>query len=118
MCIRDSILSDQSSQVVGGLGMAPAANLGDNFGLFEPVHGAAFDIAGKQIANPTSFILSIKMMLQWLGSKNNDQNSISVAQTLEQTVLELVKSGITTKDVGGDKSTKEFTKEITNRLVS
>ena len=112
------ILSDQSSQVVGGLGMAPAANLGDNFGLFEPVHGAAFDIAGKQIANPTSFILSIKMMLQWLGSKNNDQNSISVAQTLEQTVLELVKSGITTKDVGGDKSTREFTKEITNRLVS
>ena len=112
------ILSDQSSQVVGGLGMAPAANLGDNFGLFEPVHGAAFDIAGKQIANPTSFILSIKMMLQWLGSKNNDQNSISVAQTLEQTVLELVKSGITTKDIGGDKSTKEFTKEITNRLVS
>jgi len=112
------ILSDQSSQEVGGLGMAPAANLGDNFGLFEPVHGAAFDIAGKQIANPTSFILSIKMMLQWLGSKNNDQNSISVAQTLEQTVLELVKSGITTKDVGGDKSTKEFTKEITNRLVS
>ena len=112
------ILSDQSSQVVGGLGMAPAANLGDNFGLFEPVHGAAFDIAGKQIANPTSFILSIKMMLQWLGSKNNDQNSISVAQTLEQTVLELVKSGITTKDVGGDKSTKEFTKEITKRLVS
>ena len=112
------ILSDQSSQVVGGLGMAPAANLGDNFGLFEPVHGAAFDIAGKQIANPTSFILSIKMMLQWLGSKNKDQNSISVAQTLEQTVLELVKSGITTKDVGGDKSTKEFTKEITNRLVS
>ena len=112
------ILSHQSSQVLRGLGMAPAANLGDNFGLFEPVHGAAFDIAGKQIANPTSFILSIKMMLQWLGSKNNDQNSISVAQTLEQTVLELVKSGITTKDVGGDKSTKEFTKEITNRLVS
>ena len=112
------ILSDQSSQVVGGLGMAPAANLGDNFGLFEPVHGAAFDIAGKQIANPTSFILSIKMMFQWLGNKNNDQNSISVAQTLEQTVLDVIKSGITTKDVGGDKSTKEFTKEITNRLVS
>ena len=112
------ILSDQSSQVVGGLGMAPAANLGDNFGLFEPVHGAAFDIAGKQIANPTSFILSIKMMLQWLGNKNNDQNSISAADTLEQTVLGLVKSGILTKDIGGDKSTKEFTKEITNGLVS
>ena len=110
------ILSDQSSQVVGGLGMAPAANLGDKFGLFEPVHGAAFDIAGKQIANPTSFVLSIKMMLEWLGSKNNEQNSISASQKLEQTVLDLVKSGSTTKDVGGDKSTREFTKQITDSL--
>ena len=111
------ILSDESSQVVGGLGMAPAANLGDDFGLFEPVHGAAFDIAGKQIANPTSFILSIKMMLEWLGNKNNDQNSVSAAQTLEKIVLQVIESGITTKDVGGNMSTREFTKEITNRLV-
>ena len=98
--------------------MAPAANLGDSFGLFEPVHGAAFDIAGKQIANPTSFILSIKMMFDWLGNKNNDQNSISVSKTLEKTVLEVIESGIATKDVGGNMSTKEFTKEITDRLVS
>lgn len=49
------ILSDESSQVVGGLGMAPAANIGDDFALFEPVHGAAFDIAGQNIANPSSF---------------------------------------------------------------
>ena len=112
------ILSDESSQVVGGLGMAPAANLGDDFGLFEPVHGAAFDIAGQQIANPTSFILSIKMMFEWLGNKNNDQNSISASHTLEKTVLEVIESGITTKDVGGNMSTKEFTKEITDRLVN
>ena len=112
------ILSDESSQVVGGLGMAPAANLGDNFGLFEPVHGAAFDIAGQQIANPTSFILSIKMMFEWLGNKNNDQNSISASQTLEKTVLQVIESGIVTKDVGGNMSTKEFTKEITDRLVN
>ena len=111
------ILSDESSQVVGGLGMAPAANLGDNFGLFEPVHGAAFDIAGKQIANPTSFILSIKMMLEWLGNKNNDQSSISASQKLENIVLQVIESGIATKDVGGNMSTREFTKEITNRLV-
>ena len=64
------ILSDESAQVVGGLGMAPAANIGDDFALFEPVHGAAFDIAGKQIANPSSFILSVKMMLDWLGVKS------------------------------------------------
>ena len=110
------ILSDESSQVVGGLGMAPAANIGDNFGLFEPVHGAAFDIAGKQIANPTSFILSIKMMLEWLGTKNNDQNSSNTAKILEDTVLKIVKSGVATKDIGGTMSTREFTKEVTNRL--
>ena len=110
------ILSDESSQVVGGLGMAPAANIGDNFGLFEPVHGAAFDIAGKQIANPTSFILSIKMMLEWLGNKNNDQNSSNAARILEDTVLNIVKSGAATKDIGGTMSTREFTKEVTNRL--
>ena len=110
------ILSDQSSQVVGGLGMAPAANLGDDFGLFEPVHGAAFDIAGKQIANPSSFILSTKMMLDWLGSKNNDFDCISAGKKLEDTVLDLIKSGITTKDIGGEKSTQEFTSEIIRRL--
>ena len=112
------ILSDESSQVVGGLGMAPAANLGDDFGLFEPVHGAAFDIAGKQIANPTSFILSVKMMLEWLGNKNNDQNSIFVADKLENAVLDVLQSKIITKDVGGNTSTTEFTKEITNKLIS
>ena len=111
------ILSDESSQVVGGLGMAPAANLGDNFGLFEPVHGAAFDIAVTNIANPTSFILSIKMMLEWLGNKNNDQNSIVASKKLEETILQVIESGITTKDVGGNMSTREFTKEITNRLI-
>ena len=111
------ILSDESSQVFGGLGMAPAANIGDNFGLFEPVHGAAFDIAGKQIANPTSFILSIKMMLEWLGTKNNDQNASSAAKILEDTVLNIVNSGVATKDIGGTMSTREFTKEITNKLL-
>jgi 3-isopropylmalate dehydrogenase len=110
------ILSDESSQVVGGLGMAPAANIGYDFGLFEPVHGAAFDIAGKHIANPTSFILSIKMMLEWLGNKNNDQNSSNAAKILEDTVLNVVKSGVATKDIGGTMSTREFTKEVTNRL--
>ena len=96
--------------------MAPAANIGDNFGLFEPVHGAAFDIAGKQIANPTSFILSIKMMLDWLGSKHNDQKCIDVGQKLENVVYDVVKNNIKTKDTGGDKTTMEFTKEIISRL--
>jgi 3-isopropylmalate dehydrogenase len=110
------ILSDESSQVVGGLGMAPAANIGDNFALFEPVHGAAFDIAGKNIANPSSFLLSIKMMLDWLGAKNNDTKCLEVGQKLESVIFDLVKDGIKTRDIGGDNTTTEFTKEITDRL--
>ena len=110
------ILSDESSQVVGGLGMAPAANLGDDFALFEPVHGAAFDIAGQNIANPSSFLLSIKMMLDWLGAKHNDQKCFEMAKKLESTIFDLVKTGIKTKDIGGDKTTTEFTKQITDNL--
>jgi 3-isopropylmalate dehydrogenase len=110
------ILSDESSQVVGGLGMAPAANLGDDFALFEPVHGAAFDIAGQNIANPSSFLLSIKMMLDWLGTKHNDQKCFEMAKILESTIFDLVKTGIKTKDIGGDKTTTEFTKQITDNL--
>ncbi len=110
------ILSDESSQVVGGLGMAPAANIGDNFALFEPVHGAAFDIAGQNIANPSSFLLSIKMMLDWLGNKHDDSKCVEVGQKLESTIFDLVKTGVKTRDIGGDKSTTEFTKQITDNL--
>ena len=110
------ILSDESSQVVGGLGMAPAANIGDAFALFEPVHGAAFDIAGQNIANPSSFLLSIKMMLDWLGTKHNDSKCFEVGKKLESTIFDLVKSGVKTKDIGGNSTTTEFTKQITDNL--
>jgi 3-isopropylmalate dehydrogenase len=110
------ILSDESSQVVGGLGMAPAANIGDSFALFEPVHGAAFDIAGQNIANPSSFLLSIKMMLDWLGAKHNDSKCIDVGAKLESVIFDLVKTGSKTKDIGGTMSTVEFTKAITDNL--
>ncbi len=111
------ILSDEASQVVGGLGMAPAANIGDSFALFEPVHGAAFDIAGKQVANPSSFILSAKMMLEWLGAKNNDKSCKDAARKIEDAVYGIVKEGIKTKDIGGNKSTKEFTQNVVSRIT-
>ena len=110
------ILSDESSQVVGGLGMAPAANIGDNFALFEPVQGAAFDIAGQNIANPSSFLLSIKMMFDWLGAKHNDSKCFEIGTKLESTIFDLVKSGVKTKDIGGNATTVEFTKHITDNL--
>lgn len=111
------ILSDEASQVVGGLGMAPAANIGDKFALFEPVHGAAFDIAGKNIANPSSFILSAKMMFEWLGTKNNDKSCHDAARKIEDAVYGIVKQGIKTKDIGGDKSTREFTQNVISRIT-
>lgn len=111
------ILSDEAAQVVGGLGMAPAANIGENFALFEPVHGAAFDIAGKQAANPSSFILSTKMMFEWLGMKNNDKNCYQVAQKIEDAVYGIVKEGVKTKDIGGNKTTSEFTQQVVSRIT-
>jgi 3-isopropylmalate dehydrogenase len=111
------ILSDEASQVVGGLGMAPAANIGDKFALFEPVHGAAFDIAGKQIANPSSFILSAKMMFEWLGMKNNDKSCYNAAKKIEDAVYGIVKEGIKTKDIGGNNTTREFTQNVIARIT-
>lgn len=111
------ILSDEAAQVVGGLGMAPAANIGDDFALFEPVHGAAFDIAGKQAANPSSFILSLKMMFDWLGMRHNDAKSSEIAKKIEKAVYGVVREGIKTKDIGGNKTTKEFTQQVISKLT-
>jgi 3-isopropylmalate dehydrogenase len=111
------ILSDEAAQVVGGLGMAPAANIGDDFALFEPVHGAAFDIAGKQAANPSSFILSTKMMFEWLGMKNNDQKCFGVAKKIESAVYGVVQKGIKTKDIGGNATTNEFTQNVISKIT-
>ncbi|MFB5612510.1 MAG: 3-isopropylmalate dehydrogenase, partial [Nitrosarchaeum sp.] len=59
---------------------------------------------------------SIKMMLDWLGAKHNDSKCIMIGKKLESVIFDLVKSGVKTKDIGGNKSTIEFTKEITNKL--
>lgn len=110
------ILSDESSQVVGGLGMAPAANIGDDFALFEPVHGAAFDIAGQKAANPTSFILSIRMMLEWLALTRDDESCARAAERLESAVAAVVKSGAGTRDIGGRLDTAGFTDLVARRI--
>jgi len=102
------ILSDEAAQVVGGLGMGPAANIGDKFALFEPVHGAAFDIAGKNAANPSSILLSAKMMLEWLSDKYSDQNLIDESRRIEDSIVNVLKQNKKTKDIGGKLSTTEF----------
>jgi 3-isopropylmalate dehydrogenase len=110
------ILSDEAAQIVGGLGMGPSANVGPNFSLFEPVHGAAFDIAGKNIANPSSIFLSIKMMLEWLGDKFQDSLLFVEAAKIENAIVNLLKQNQKTIDIGGNLSTSEFSKRLVNLL--
>jgi 3-isopropylmalate dehydrogenase len=110
------ILSDEAAQVVGGLGIGPSANIGNNFALFEPVHGAAFDIAGKDIANPTSILLSTKMMLEWLADKYNDLDAFNIGQHIEEVIISLLKQNKKTKDIGGNLSTTDFTKLVASSI--
>jgi 3-isopropylmalate dehydrogenase len=114
------ILSDEAAQVVGGLGLAPAGNIGKNFAIFEPVHGAAFDIANKNIANPSSMFLSIKMMLEWLAvqNKNNERdNLINLGKRIENTLIGLLEENIKTIDIGGNMHTDEFTTNFISKLI-
>lgn len=110
------ILSDEAAQVVGGLGMGPAGNIGQNFSLFEPVHGAAFDIAGKNIANPSSIFLSIKMMFEWIAEKFRDPLLFTEAIRIETAITSLLKQNYKTIDIGGKLSTSEFTRMLIDFL--
>lgn len=112
------IISDEAAQVVGGLGLSPAANIGQDFALFEPVHGAAFDIANKNIANPSSIFLSIKLMFEWLSERyeRNYAELKMMANHIENVLLELLRENIKTKDIGGRLHTNEFTKEFLRRM--
>jgi 3-isopropylmalate dehydrogenase len=110
------ILSDEAAQVVGGLGMGPSANIGNNFALFEPVHGAAFDIAGKNAANPSSILLSAKMMLEWLHETYQDKDALREAKRIEDAIVKCLEQGKKTKDIGGTLSTTEFSELVANTM--
>lgn len=102
------ILSDEAAGLVGGLGLSPSANIGDDHGIFEPVHGTAPDIAGENVANPTATILSAGYMLKFLGYPE-------IATDLEKAVDETISAGETTPDLGGDMSTTEMSRAVLER---
>jgi len=111
------ILSDLAAYVTGSIGLAPSANIGDRKALFEPIHGAAFDIAGKGIANPTAMIFSMAWMLKYLGEKNSDENMIRAGKAIEEaTIYTLSEGKILTPDLGGNAKTEEFAKAICDKL--
>lgn len=104
------ILSDEGAGLVGGLGMIPSANIGDENGLFEPVHGSAPDIAGQGIANPIATILSACMMLDYLGESES-------ARKIEDIIVDVIQEGkVVTPDLGGTASTQEMAEYIASKL--
>ncbi|MGQ9760162.1 MAG: isocitrate/isopropylmalate dehydrogenase family protein [Candidatus Methanomethylicaceae archaeon] len=104
------ILSDEAAQIGGGLGIAAGANIGDNYGLFEPIHGSVPAKAGKKIANPTSMILAAKLMLEWLGEMDG-------AKKIEDAVIKtLSERKVLTYDLGGNATTNEMAEEIAKNL--
>ncbi len=110
------ILSDEASWVQGGLGLSPGANIGNLRGMFEPVHGAAFDIAKQNVANPTAMILSAVMMLDWLGTTHSDEQSSKWAHRIETSVNTTILQDHRTRDLGGKLTTKEFASHIIRNL--
>lgn len=104
------ILSDLCAGLVGGLGMAPGANIGEDAAIFEAVHGSAPDITGKNLANPTSVILASIQMLEHLEMGDT-------AERIRSAVAEVIKTGDrTTRDLGGSHGTTDFTQAVIDRL--
>ncbi|ACX72610.1 isopropylmalate/isohomocitrate dehydrogenase [Methanocaldococcus vulcanius M7] len=99
------ILSDEASVLIGGLGLAPSANIGGKKALFEPVHGSAPDIAGKGIANPMASILSVAMLFDYMGEKEK-------GDIIREAVKQCIINKKTTPDLGGNLKTVEVGDEI------
>ena len=104
------IVSDLCAGLIGGLGIAQGANIGENYAVFEPVHGSAPDIAGQDKANPTAMLMSAIEMLNYIG-ENEAGTRIRLA------LFDTLDAGIKTVDLGGTASCTEFTQAIVDRLV-
>ena len=103
------ILSDLAAGLVGGLGVAPSANIGPQVAVFEPVHGSAPDIAGKGVANPVGAVLSAAMLLDHLGEG-------PAAERVRQAVEATVAAGVCTPDLDGQATTRKVTEAIIRRV--
>ncbi|MBA2489803.1 MAG: NAD-dependent isocitrate dehydrogenase, partial [Chloroflexi bacterium] len=106
------MLSDLAAGLVGGLGVAPGANIGADAAVFEPVHGSAPKYAGKDVANPTALILSGALMLRHLGE-------MAAAQRVEGAIREVLGEGITVpRDLGGSAGTVAFAAAVAERVAN
>lgn len=105
------ITSDLCAQLVGGLGFAPSANIGNNYAIFEPTHGSAPKYTGQYKVNPMAMLLTVKLMLDYLGESE-------LSGRLEEAIARVIKEGkIRTYDIGGNASTLEVAEEVTRNLA-
>jgi 3-isopropylmalate dehydrogenase len=106
------ILSDLTAGLVGGMGMAPSADIGDNRAVFQPCHGTAPDIMGLGKANPTAMILSAAMMLDWLGEKLGIESATEAGERIERAVDKAYTAGIRPIEFGGQSGTSDIANAV------
>jgi 3-isopropylmalate dehydrogenase len=106
------ILSDLTAGLVGGMGMAPSADIGDTHAVFQPCHGTAPDIAGQGKANPTAMLLSTALMLEWLGEKFDHPAAIEAAGRIETAVDNAFIGGLKPFEIGGSHGTSDVTRAV------
>ena len=114
--IFGDILSDLAAGLIGGLGIAPSADIGDKYAVFQPCHGTAPDIMGQGKANPTAMILSAAMMLDWLADKHDHQPAAEAAQRIEKAVDKAYAGGIKPMEYGGKDGTVAIAKAVLGAL--
>ena len=111
------IISDLAAGLIGGMGMAPSGDIGDDYAIFQPSHGTAPTIAGKSLANPIATILSGALMLRWLGETKADPAATRAAGTIETAVEQVLSDpGNRTVDLGGKLSTAQMTTCVLEHL--
>jgi 3-isopropylmalate dehydrogenase len=106
------ILSDLTAGLIGGMGMAPSADIGDRYAVFQPCHGTAPDIMGQGKANPTGMILSAAMMLDWLAEKHGIESATEAAEGIERAVDQAYAGGIKPMEFGGSNGTADIAKAV------
>ncbi len=110
------VVSDLCAGLVGGLGVVPGANFGDEQAVFEAVHGSAPDIAGKGIANPLALLMSAVMMLEHLADERSNEECKAAAALIESGYRAALRDGEKTGDIGGDLNTDGFADAVIKRL--
>ncbi|MET3912670.1 3-isopropylmalate dehydrogenase [Bradyrhizobium sp. S3.3.6] len=106
------IVSDITASLIGGLGMAPSADIGDKYAVFQPCHGTAPDIMGQGKANPTGMILSAAMMLDWLADKHGVKSAAESGEQIERAVDQVYAAGLKPIEFGGSNGTADITRAV------